>query len=162
MAFSCAKSLVADSAPDRDWSRRIPLSGTVRFSFVIFGVRPEHTALLVQRAESLGFDAVWFGDHIVNPVPSRSRYPYSASGSAGYSVDTPLSDVWVSIAHAAALTESIELGPSVLILPLRHPAVVSQAAVGAQNASGGRASNSSRNHPAPRPRRRRLRRSSSE
>jgi probable F420-dependent oxidoreductase len=110
----------------------------VRFSFVIFGVRPEHSALLVQRAESLGFDAVWFGDHVVNPVRSRSRYPYSASGSAGYSVDTPLSDVWVSIAHAAALTESIELGPSVLILPLRHPAAVAQAAVTAQNASRGR------------------------
>jgi len=101
-------------------------------------VRPEHSALLVQRAESLGFDAVWFGDHIVNPVGSESRYPYSASGSAGYSIDTPLSDVWVSIAHAAALTDSIELGPSVLILPLRHPAAVAQAAVTAQNASGGR------------------------
>ncbi|HUA03983.1 MAG TPA: TIGR03619 family F420-dependent LLM class oxidoreductase [Solirubrobacteraceae bacterium] len=101
-------------------------------------MRPEHSALLVQRAESLGFDAVWFGDHIVNPVGSESRYPYSASGSAGYSIDTPLSDVWVSIAHAAALTDSIELGPSVLILPLRHPAAVAQAAVTAQNASGGR------------------------
>jgi probable F420-dependent oxidoreductase len=112
--------------------------GIVRFSFVIFGVRPEHSSRLVQRAESLGFDAVWFGDHIVNPVASRSRYPYSASGSAGYSVDTPLGDVWVSIAHASALTESIALGPSVLILPLRHPAAVAQAAVTAQNASGGR------------------------
>jgi probable F420-dependent oxidoreductase len=132
MAFSCAKRLARVSV------RGQHCIGVVRFSFVIFGVRPEHSSRLVQRAESLGFDAVWFGDHVVNPAVSRSRYPYSASGSAGYSVDTPLGDVWVSIAHAAALTTSIGLGPSVLILPLRHPAAVAQAAVTAQNASGGR------------------------
>ena len=116
----------------------VPVAASMRFSFVIFGVRPEHSTALVQRAESLGFDAVWFGDHVLTPARIGSRYPYTPSGSAGYSADTPLSDVWVSIAHAAAATTSIKLGPSVLILPLRHPAVVAQAAVSAQNVSGGR------------------------
>jgi probable F420-dependent oxidoreductase len=110
----------------------------LRFSFVIFGVRSDHSTALVRRAESLGFDAVWFGDHVVTPIRIDSPYPYTASGSAGYSADTPLNDVWVSIAHAAAVTTTIKLGPSVLILPLRHPAVVAQAAVTAQNMSGGR------------------------
>jgi probable F420-dependent oxidoreductase len=110
----------------------------VRFSFVVFGVRPDHSTPLVVRAEQLGFDTVWFGDHVVTPMRIATPYPYSASGSAGYSPDTPLNDVWVSIAHAAAATTRIRLGTSVLILPLRHPATVAQAAATAQNMSGGR------------------------
>jgi probable F420-dependent oxidoreductase len=110
----------------------------LRFSFVIFGVPPEQSTPLVRRAEELGFDAVWFGDHVVTPVRVDSRYPYSESGSAGYSTATPLADVWVSVAHAAAQTSTIKLGPSVLILPLRHPAAVAQAAATAQNTSRGR------------------------
>jgi probable F420-dependent oxidoreductase len=110
----------------------------LRFSFVIFGVPAEQSTALVRRAESLGFDAVWFGDHVVTPARIDSPYPYSESGSAGYSTATPLNDVWVSIAHAAAQTSTITLGTSVLILPLRHPAAVAQAAATAQNMSLGR------------------------
>jgi probable F420-dependent oxidoreductase len=110
----------------------------LRFSFVIFGVPPEQSTALVRRAESVGFDAVWFGDHVVTPARIDSPYPYSESGSAGYSTTTPLNDVWVSIAHAAAQTTTITLGTSVLILPLRHPAAVAQAAATAQNMSRGR------------------------
>jgi probable F420-dependent oxidoreductase len=110
----------------------------LRFSFVIFGVRADHSTALVQRAEALGFDTVWFGDHVATPVRIDSVYPYSASGLAGYDTSTPLNDVWVAIAHAAAQTSSINLGPSVLILPLRHPVMVAQSAATAQNISGGR------------------------
>ena len=110
----------------------------MRFSFVIFGVQADHSTALVRRAETLGFDTVWFGDHIVTPVQIDSPYPYSRSGSAGYGPETPLNDVWVAIAHAAAQTTSIKLGPSVLILPLRHPVAVAQAAATAQNMSQGR------------------------
>jgi probable F420-dependent oxidoreductase len=110
----------------------------LRFSFVIFGVRADHSTALVRRAEALGFDTVWFGDHVATPMRIDSAYPYSASGRVGYGAETPLNDVWVAIAHAAALTSSIKLGPSVLILPLRHPVAVAQVAATAQNISGGR------------------------
>jgi probable F420-dependent oxidoreductase len=75
---------------------------------------------------------------VVTPTRIDSPYPYTESGSAGYSIATPLNDVWVSVAHAAAQTSTITLGTSVLILPLRHPAAVAQAAATAQNMSGGR------------------------
>lgn len=110
----------------------------MRFSFVIFGLSCRHSTALAERAEQLGFDAVWFGDHVVSPRVVESAYPYSESGDAGYTADTPLTDVWVSIAHASAVTRTIGLGPNVLLLPLRHPAVVAQAAVSAQDASEGR------------------------
>jgi probable F420-dependent oxidoreductase len=108
----------------------------MRFSFVIFGVPTEHSTPLVQQAEALGFHTVWFGDHVLTPVGHRSQYPYRPE--AGYGPDTPLNDVWVSIAHAAALTSEIRLGTSVYVLPLRHPAVAAQAAATVQNLSGGR------------------------
>jgi alkanesulfonate monooxygenase SsuD/methylene tetrahydromethanopterin reductase-like flavin-dependent oxidoreductase (luciferase family) len=31
-----------------------------------------------QRAEALGFDSIWFTDHIAIPRNVRSRYPYAA------------------------------------------------------------------------------------
>jgi probable F420-dependent oxidoreductase len=122
--------LPAGAAPER--------LTAVRFSFVIFGVPSHHSTALVTRAEELGFDTVWFGDHIVTPHRIQTRYPYTESGSAGYTHATPLNDVWVAIAHAAAATRTIRLGTSVLILPLRHPFAVAQSAVTAQNMSGGR------------------------
>ncbi len=42
---------------------------------------PEALQTLVQRAETLGFHAVVFGDHIVFPAKIRSKYPYTVSGA---------------------------------------------------------------------------------
>jgi probable F420-dependent oxidoreductase len=108
----------------------------VRFSFVLFGHPPEHCSPVAERAEALGFDAVWFGDHVLTPERHESAYPYRPS--AGYAPTTPLGDVWSLIAHASATTSRITLGPNVYVLPLRHPALAAQAALTVQNLSGGR------------------------
>ena len=108
----------------------------MRFSFVLFGHPAPDCSPLVQQAERLGFDTVWFGDHVVNVVGYRSQYPYRPS--AGYAPDTPLGDVWVLISHASAVTSRIALGTSVYLLPLRHPAVAAQSAATAQNLAAGR------------------------
>ena len=42
---------------------------------------PENLALVASRAESLGFDSAFVGDHIVIPESFMSEYLYSALGA---------------------------------------------------------------------------------
>jgi alkanesulfonate monooxygenase SsuD/methylene tetrahydromethanopterin reductase-like flavin-dependent oxidoreductase (luciferase family) len=35
----------------------------------------------VPRAEALGFESVWSGDHIVLPIGGTTQYPYTTDGS---------------------------------------------------------------------------------
>jgi alkanesulfonate monooxygenase SsuD/methylene tetrahydromethanopterin reductase-like flavin-dependent oxidoreductase (luciferase family) len=59
-------------------------------------------AAAARRAEELGFDAVWAGDHLASPAP--------------------VLDSLCALSAAAAVTSRVELGVSVLQLALRQPA----------------------------------------
>ena len=110
----------------------------MQFSVTAFGQPLEHYAPMAERAETCGFEAFWLGDHIITPLVMQSRYPYSATGAASYGADIPVADTWVTVAHMAAHTRTIKLGPGVYLLPLRHPIVAARAAVTAHHLSNGR------------------------
>jgi len=78
----------------------------------------------VQLAERLGFSAVWLRD-----VP----FHVPTFGDAGQ-----LFDPFVYLGYLAGQTETIALGVSSIVLPLRHPAHVAKAAASADVLSGGR------------------------
>jgi len=80
----------------------------------------------VQAAEDLGFDTVWFGDHIV--IPS-----YAAHLSPPNWLE-PLSCAFV----CAGATKRIRLGVDVLVLPYRNPVWLSQLVASADQLCGGR------------------------
>ena len=44
------------------------------------GASPENLALVARKAEELGFDSAFVGDHVVIPDSFVSDYPYSATG----------------------------------------------------------------------------------
>lgn len=79
---------------------------------------------VAQRAESLGFSALWLRDVPFN-VPSF--------GDAGQ-----IFDPFVYLGALATATDRIALGTSSIILPLRHPAHVAKAAATADVLSEGR------------------------
>ena len=60
---------------------------------------PSQVVAAARLAEELGFDAVWVGDHLACPAPGL--------------------DASVCLAAAAAVTERISLGFSVMLLGLR-------------------------------------------
>ncbi len=96
---------------------------------------------LVPRADELGFEAVWLGEHLVRPARFESAYPYSPTGSAQqvWPAETPLSDPWVALGHLAAMTRRIQLATGVYVLPLRNPFVTARAVATLHAVSGGRA-----------------------
>src|SRR5579862_3986350 len=69
-------------------------------------------------AEQLGFDAVWVGDHLACPAPGL--------------------DATICLAAAAACTQRVSLGFSVMLLGLRQPAWTAKQLVSLDRLSGGR------------------------
>jgi len=77
------------------------------------------------RAEALGFDDVWVSEHIIVP---RKEFPRS-----------PLFyDPVVTLSYAAAVTERVRLGTTVLVLPMRHPLPLAKELASLHNLSNGR------------------------
>ena len=79
---------------------------------------------LAQRAEELGFAAVWFRD-----VPLRDP----SFGDVGQ-----IFDPFVYLGFIAAQTRSIALATGAIVLPLRHPLHTAKAAASVDQLSGGR------------------------
>jgi probable F420-dependent oxidoreductase len=104
----------------------------------LFFVRAEHMATIAVRAEALGFESVWVPEHLVFPPRFTSRYPYSVDGVPPVTVDMPLLDPLLILAHLAAVTSRIRLGTNVYVLPLRHPLVTARLAVTLDVLSRGR------------------------
>jgi probable F420-dependent oxidoreductase len=69
---------------------------------------PEAITRSAQHAEALGFDGVWVSDHIVQPA--AQDYPSAF-----------LYDPMVTLTWAAAVTDRVDLGTSVLVAPQHSP-----------------------------------------
>jgi len=65
-------------------------------------------------AEELGYHSLWATTHTAIPVRFESRYPYDPTGRPSWDASTPWGDAFLSLAFAAAVTERVRLGPSVI------------------------------------------------
>jgi probable F420-dependent oxidoreductase len=68
-------------------------------------------AAFAGRAEDLGFDSLWATDHLLH-------------GSVFYGV--PWLDPLLSLSFAAAVTDRVRLGTSILVIPTRHPVTLAK------------------------------------
>jgi probable F420-dependent oxidoreductase len=75
-------------------------------------------AQVAERAEEWGIDSFWLSDHLLAPSPEL--------------------DVVATLALIASRTSTMKLGPSVLLLNLRHPLLVAKAFSSLDYLSGGR------------------------
>jgi probable F420-dependent oxidoreductase len=91
-------------------------------------------------AEELGYDSVWSSDHIAWPDPStlESRYPYAEDNSSFMPAGTPWLDCIGSLTFAAAVTERVRLGTTVLVLGYRPVLQQAKALATLDHLSGGR------------------------
>ena len=93
-------------------------------------LRPADTARLARRAEELGYRSWWAGEHVVLPSPRVPGSPMAPTD--------PILDPLVHLSYVAALTERMELGTGVVILPQRNPLVLAKQAASLDVLSGGR------------------------
>jgi alkanesulfonate monooxygenase SsuD/methylene tetrahydromethanopterin reductase-like flavin-dependent oxidoreductase (luciferase family) len=93
---------------------------------------------VARMAEQLGYDSLWATSHTAIPVRFDSRYPYDPSGRPGWDATTPWGDALLSLAFAAAVTERVRLGPSVIPLITTDPLTLAKHAATLDLYSGGR------------------------
>jgi len=80
---------------------------------------------LALRAEELGYDSLWYGDHLLyrRPGDDRARGPWEA---------------WTTLAGLAAVTSRITIGPLVAATAFHAPAMLAKMASTVDEISGGR------------------------
>jgi alkanesulfonate monooxygenase len=103
--------------------------GSVAFGLALENFTPhpdepsfESLAAYAKRAEELGFDSLWAWDHML--LGSKNAFPFLESLS--------------TLAALSALTQRVELGTGVLVLPLRNPVVLAKVTSTLDRISGGR------------------------
>ena len=91
---------------------------------------PEYLGGLARFAEEVGFDFVSFPEHVVLPVDYESRYPYQQYEGGDFKRypydETAFPEPITALTFVAAVTERLELGTSVLILPQRNPVILAK------------------------------------
>jgi probable F420-dependent oxidoreductase len=107
-----------------DASRRRPLRVGVQLPEVERVVRWPELVAIARRAEEVGFDSLWVGDHLVYRFRNgEARGPW---------------ECWSVLAALAAVTSRVALGPLVACTAFHAPAVLAKKAATVDEISGGR------------------------
>lgn len=85
---------------------------------------------VARRAELLGFESLWVGEHVVLPDP---RVPPSPLGPR-----QPVVDPLIVLSYLAAVTSRVRLGTGIIILPQRNPVVLAKELASLDLVSAGR------------------------
>ena len=86
-----------------------------------------HLTAIAPVADTHGWHAMSFSDHVVNPETIRTPYPYTEDGSRRWQPFTDWPDPWVMIGALAAITQNLRFTNNVFVLPMRNPYLVAKA-----------------------------------
>ena len=92
---------------------------------------------IASEAERLGFESLWFPEHMLIPVDYRSVYKRTADGKVPESFGH-LPDPFIGAAMAAQATERLRVATGICILPQRDVIATAKAAATLDLHSGGR------------------------
>lgn len=98
-----------------------------------FGNDPMAIRDFAQQAEELGFSHIIAADHILGVDPARI-----ANWEGPYTYETPFHEPLILLSYMAAVTTSIEIVTSILVLTQRQTALVAKQAATLDVLSGGR------------------------
>ena len=104
-------------------------------------VTPNSTAdpaKVAKRAEELGFESYWVGDHTIVPVHSSIEYPGAKHGGKEPYYVSQLPDPLIALARAGATTSRIKLGTGICLVPERDPIMLAKEVATLDFYSGGR------------------------
>jgi probable F420-dependent oxidoreductase len=111
----------------------------VKFGTFITSMRAEKIASNLRQAEDAGFESAWIGEHLIMPVNSQSKYPYTPDGRFPAPLDVPFHDPMMTLTHAAAVTSRMRLATGIFVVPLRNPVTTAKSVASLDVLSNGRA-----------------------
>jgi len=86
-----------------------------------------HLKALARVADSHGWHAMSFSDHVVNPQEISTPYPYTENGERRWQPFTDWPDPWVMIGALAAITTRLRFTNNIFVLPMRNPFLTAKA-----------------------------------
>jgi probable F420-dependent oxidoreductase len=94
-------------------------------------------ATVAGKAEEVGFESIWLGEHPIIPVNYSTQYPLTADGKLpGYYHQ--ICDPFIILAAAAAATKKIRLATGICLLAERNPLLLAKEVGTLDHISGGR------------------------
>jgi probable F420-dependent oxidoreductase len=109
----------------------------MKFGLNVVPIHPHELGDLTVRAEALGFESVWVGQHAVTPLTLSGDYP---GGKPPFDPKSRFLDPFTTLAYLAGITDRMRLGTGILILPLHEPVLLARAIATVDVLSGGRVS----------------------
>lgn len=110
----------------------------MKFGTFVTSLKPESITRNIQKAEEVGFESAWIGEHLIIPVKSESKYPYSKDGAFPAPLNVPFHDPMLALTYAAAVTSKIKLATGVFVVPLRNAITTAKAVASLDVLSNGR------------------------
>ena len=110
----------------------------MQFCFSATFSQPDELVPLAKAGDEHGWSTLSVSDHLINPVETRSTYPYTKDGTRRWDMGTPWPDPWITIGHLAAVTQRLRFLTTVYILPARTPVHVAKQVGTAAVLSGNR------------------------
>ena len=92
-------------------------------------------AFIAKKAEELGFESIWYHEHPILPVHSDSPFPLGGVVPETY---RHLTDPFIALARASAVTSKIKLGTGITLVPERNPLIMAKEIAALDQYSGGR------------------------
>ncbi|RLQ22948.1 TIGR03619 family F420-dependent LLM class oxidoreductase [Seongchinamella sediminis] len=86
-----------------------------------------HLTELAPVADTHGWHAMSFSDHVVHPENISTPYPYTSDGTRRWQAYTDWPDPWVTIGALAAITSRLRFTNNVFVLPMRNPYLAAKA-----------------------------------
>lgn len=80
-----------------------------------------NVARMARKSEDLGYESLWVSDHVALPQRIESAYPYAPDHELPVGRSMGWLDPIQTLTFAAACTEQVRLGVSVLVLAMRQP-----------------------------------------
>lgn len=90
------------------------------------------------KAEEVGAESAWTGEHVMIPLDYASRYPFDPSGRLPAAPESVWIDPFIALAQVAAVTKRLRLGTGVNLLAQTNPLLFAKQTASLDYVSGGR------------------------
>lgn len=98
---------------------------------------PMDIAVVARKAEALGFESIWMGEHPIIPVNTASVCPFTPDGKMPTFLPY-MPDPFMGLARASAVTSTLKLGTGICLVPERNPLLLAKQIATLDYFSGGR------------------------
>jgi probable F420-dependent oxidoreductase len=105
-----------------------------------YTTNPAWARPFLKMVEAAGVESVWTVEHPIMAEDYEPLYSYSEDGRPPLQPDTEMCDPLEWLAFAAGVTEKVNLGTGVLLLPLHAPIILAKRVATLDALSGGRVS----------------------